>query len=191
MKRAFAALLLLALVPSFAQKDKSKDYQVGIFVSAAAVSDGTITNTLHGDGTTVAGDVYTNHVGVYAIKVDDGTWFVETTRQALDSKMRGWGMTPSHLTSEKPNPLDFLKNGDKVMFRLEKHKKIGGTETDMYIPFADNPKKEVAFVTRFEPNAPPQQPTKPTDNVKAMCESGRLSAALQKKYCEGSSEPKK
>jgi hypothetical protein len=70
------------------------------------------------------------------------------------------------------------------MFRLEKHKKIGGTETDMYIPFADKPDKEVKFVTRFVPNVIPQQPIKPTDNVKAMCDSGRLSPELHKQYCE-------
>ena len=191
MKLLVTTVLLSASVPSFAEKDKSKDYQVGTYVSAVAVGDGTITSTLHGDGTTVAGGVYSNNVRVYEIKVDDGTWFVETMRQSVDSRMRNWGMTPSHLTSEKPNPLDFLKNGDKVMFRLEKHKKIGGTETDMYIPYADKPDKEVQFVTRFVPSFAPAQPTKPTDNVKAMCESGRLSPELQKQYCETAKEAKK
>lgn len=178
-------------MPSFAQKDKSRDYQVGTYVSAVAVSDGTITSTLHGDGTTVAGDVHANHVGVYTIKVDEGTWYVETMRQSRDSQLRGLGMTPTHLTSEKANPLDSLKNGDKVMFRLEKHRKLNGTFTSMYIPFADNPNKEVEFATRFGPDVAPKQPTKPTDNVKAMCDSGRLSPELQKKYCEAANDSKK
>jgi hypothetical protein len=179
-----STILLSASLPSFAKKDKSNDYQLGTYVSVEAVADGTITSTLIGDGTTVAGDVSTNHVHVYTIKVADGMWYVETMTQALDSSTRSWGMTPTHFKSEKANPLDFLKNGDKVMFRLEKHKKIGGTETDMYIPFADKPDKEVKFVTRFVPNVIPQRPIKPTDNVKAMCDSGRLSPELHKQYCE-------
>lgn len=175
---------ILIGVPAFAKKDKSNDYQIGTFISSMAVSDGTITSTLHGDGTTVAGGVFANRVGVYMIRVPDGTWYVETMRQALDSKMRGLGSTPQHLKSEKANPLDSLNTGDKVLFRLETHKKmIGGPETDMYIPFATDPSKEVEFVTRFVPNMAHVEPSKQTDNVKAMCESGRLSAELQKLYC--------
>jgi hypothetical protein len=182
--KLFTTILLLTPLPSLAKKDKSNDYQVGTYVSVVAAGDGTITNTLHGDGTTVAGDVFANHVRVYTIKVPDGAWYVETMTQAIDSKMRSFGTTPTHFRSEKANPLDFLKNGDRVMFRLEKHKKIGGTETDMYVPFADNPDKEVTFATRFVPDVSPQQPTKSTDNVKAMCDSGRLSPELHKQYCE-------
>ncbi|HEY3824756.1 MAG TPA: PEGA domain-containing protein [Bryobacteraceae bacterium] len=191
MKRLFAAGLLLASMPSFAGKDKSNDYQVGTYVSAVAVDDGTITSTIRGDATTVAGGVFANHVVIYKIKVADGTWSVETMRQALDSSMRNLGTTPAHFKSEKPNPLDGLKSGDKVIFRLEKHKKlVGGVETDMYIPFADKPDKEVEFVTTFEPDvAPTQLPTKPSDNVKAMCDSGRLSPELHKRFCEAAKEP--
>jgi hypothetical protein len=180
------ALLVLVFLPAFAKKDKSNDYRMGTFVAAEAVSDGTLTNTVHGDGTTVAGDVYTNQVVVYQIKVTDGTWYVETMRQALDAEMRNLGTTPpQHLKSEKANPLDSLKAGNKVLFRLEKHHKLNGTETDMYIPFADNPSKEVKFATRFVPNvAGPKQSKKATDNVKAMCDSGRLSAELKKQYCK-------
>ena len=192
MKAVLTTVLVLAAAPCLPAIDKSKDYQVGTYVSATSVGDGTITSTVHGDGTTVAGDVYGNHVRVYAIRVSDGTWYVETMRQAEDSSARNWGMTPTHLKSEKPNPLDSLKNGDKVMFRLEKHKKlVGGPETDMYIPFADNPAKEVGFVTRFVPDVSPTQPTKPTDNVKAMCDSGRLSPELHKQYCEAATDTKK
>jgi hypothetical protein len=61
-----------------------------------------------------------------------------------------------------------------VMFRLEKHKKlIGGAETDMYIPFADSPRKEVEFVTTFEPNvAPTQVPTKGENILDSATRSG-------------------
>jgi hypothetical protein len=97
------ALMSLAMVSSTFAKDHSNDYQVGTFISAAAVADGTITSTLHGDGTTVAGNVYANQVGVYRIKVADGTWFVTTLAQTQDSMLRGMGMTPEHFKSEKAN----------------------------------------------------------------------------------------
>lgn len=189
MQRRFqliATILLLAPLSSLAKRDKSNDYQVGTYVSVGSVGDGTITSTLRGDGTTVAGDVYANRVRVYRVKVADGTWYLETMAQASDSGMRSLGMTPpAHLRSEKANPLDLLKSGDKVMFRLEKHKKIGGTETDVFIPFADNPNKEAKFVASFAPDLIPDQPAaRPTDNVKAMCDSGRLSPELRKQYCE-------
>jgi NAD+--asparagine ADP-ribosyltransferase len=55
-RAAGAALVLsilvgLALIGSAFAKDHSSDYQMGTFISSTAVSDGTITSTLHGDGT--------------------------------------------------------------------------------------------------------------------------------------------
>ncbi len=193
MKRFVTLVVTTAVMLAghcLAKKDRSNDYQIGTFVAFTAVDDGSITSTIRGDGTTVAGGVYANHVGVYRIDAADGTWYVETMRQSQDSMLRGLGMTPTHLKAEKANPLDGLKNGDKVMFRLEQHHKLNGTETDMYIPSADNPKKEVKFVTRFVPKVSVRQPqpNKPTDNVKAMCDSGRLSPELQKQYCTQSSK---
>ena len=176
-------LLSLALFGSAFAKDHSNDYQMGTFISATAVADGTITSTLHGDGTTVAGDVYANHVGVYRIKVADGTWFVTTLNQAQDSMLRGMGMTPAHFKSEKANPLDGLKNGDKVLFRLHERHYLNGKFTLMAIPYADNPNKEVEFSTRFESDIAPSQPEKPTDNVKAMCDAHKLSPELMKQLC--------
>ncbi|MDP9053200.1 MAG: hypothetical protein M3N93_02705 [Acidobacteriota bacterium] len=113
----------------------------------------------------------------------EGTWFVETKRQAVDSAMRNIGMTPTHFKSEKPNPLDLIKNGDRVLFRIEKHKKIGGTETDMFVPFADNPAKEASLVATFIPDHEASGIAKPTDNVKALCASDRLSAERKSQLC--------
>ena len=156
---------------------------MGTFISAAAVADGTITSTLHGDGTTVAGGVYANHIGVYKIRVSDGTWYVTTLSQTQDYMLRNMGMTPMHFKSEKSNPLDGLKDGDRVLFRLHERHYLNGKFTLMAIPYADNPNKEVEFSTRFEPDVAPSKPEKPTDNVKAMCESGKLSAELKVQYC--------
>jgi hypothetical protein len=184
--KQFIAIALLSLVlvgSAFAKKDKSNDYQMGTFLSASAIEDGTITSTLRGDGTTVAGGVYANHVGVYRIKVADGTWYVTTLTQTQDSMLRGMGMTPQHFKSEKANPLDELKNGDRVLFRLHERHYLNGKFTLMAIPYAGNPDKEVEFSTRFEPDVAPAKPEKPTDNVKAMCDSHKLSAELEKQYC--------
>jgi hypothetical protein len=174
---------LALVVESAIAKDHSADYKMGTFLSAEAVADGTITSTLHGDGTTVAGDVYANHVAIYRIKVADGTWYVTTLSQTQDYMLRNMGMTPMHIKSEKANPLDGLKDGDRVLFRLHERHYLNGKFTLMAIPYADNPNKEVEFSTRFEPEVASSRPEKPTDNVKAMCESGKLSAELQAQYC--------
>jgi hypothetical protein len=180
VKSTAAALLLTGL--AFA-KDHSSEYQMGTLVTAEVIADGTITSTLHGDGTTVAGGVYANHVGIYTVRVENGSWKLETMTQANDAMLRRMGMTPAHFKSEKSNPLDALKNGDKVLFRVERHKKLNGTETDAYIPYADNPNKEVTFVAIFVPDVVPQQAHKPSDNVKAMCDAHKLSPELQKQFC--------
>jgi hypothetical protein len=87
------------------------------------------------------------------------------------------------LGAEQP-PLDFLKSGDRVLFRVEIHRKIGGKEIDVYIPYADNPSKEVKFLGEFVPLVPQSVlPPKPTDNVKAMCDSHQLPPELEKTYC--------
>jgi hypothetical protein len=103
-------------------------------------------------------------------------------RQNQDSMLRGMGMTPMHLKAEKANPLDGLKNGDKVLFRIHERQYLNGKFTQMAIPYADNPKKEVEFSARFVPDVAPPQPITHS-NVQAMCDSGRLSPDLQAQYC--------
>jgi len=185
VKTLLCLCAILLLSPFVFSKSHNGDYQMGTFVRRSIAEDGTLTNTLRGDGTTVAGGVYANRVGLYTVKVPDGIWVLETYTQAADSTIRNMGATPIHFKSEKPNPLDALKDGDKVLFRVELHKKLFGSEIDVFIPFADKPDKEAKFVGRFTPNTPPAESDskKPTDNVKAMCSSGRLSPELQKQYC--------
>jgi hypothetical protein len=53
MKKLFAVIpLILAMVCPVFANDHSADYKMGTFISAASAPDGTITSTLHGDGTT-------------------------------------------------------------------------------------------------------------------------------------------
>ena len=70
------------------------------------------------------------------------------------------------------------------MFRIERHRKINGAEIDVFIPYADDPRKEAKFVGSFAPMKQPHDLAMPTDNVKAMCESGKLSPELQAQYCK-------
>lgn len=185
MKKLITLLALFVALAGVGLAEDHKDYQMGTYVRAHSVADGTITSTIHGDGTTVAGGVYENRVTLYTVKVADGMWRLETARQAGDSMMRGMGWTPAHIKSEKPNPLDFLKDGDRVLFRVERHKKIGGTETDVFIPYADQPNKECKFIGTFIPAVLPGStaPRKPTDNVRAMCEAHKLSPEQEKQFC--------
>ncbi|MGB8030336.1 MAG: hypothetical protein WCF30_11805 [Terracidiphilus sp.] len=170
--------------------DKSGTYQLGTYITSSAVADGTITDNFNcGDpsvtGTTVcSGGVVDNQVMIYRIRVAQGIWSLETYRQASDSAVRNtFGDQPPHLKREKQNPLDFLKNGDRVMFRVETHKKLLGVETDIFVPFADNPNRETKFVGTFYPYIVPEKPSPPSDNVRAVCDAHKLSPELEKQFC--------
>ena len=184
MKNIVVAIFALCSLLAFG-KDKSQDYQVGTLVLATTTTDGTLTNTLHGDGTTIAGGVYANRLKTYQIRVDTGTWTVVPLDEQQDSMIRGMGMTPEHIKKEKNNPLDMLKSGERVMFRVYEHHYLNGKFTQIAIPFADNPNKEFKFSAKFVPDVAPVSttPVKPTDNVAAMCNSGKLTADQQKQFC--------
>ena len=113
-------------------------------------------------------------VHMYAIRVDGGIWMVQSV-------------------NEKPTPLDNLNDGDKVMFRVHEGRDPVGKSLQIYIPYADNPKKESEFVAHWLPDIPPPAPDskppeskKSADNVAAMCASGRLSPEQKKKFCSTS-----
>jgi hypothetical protein len=159
MKVTTALLIALTIaIPAQAKKDNSASYQMGTFISSSAADDGTISNTLHGDGTTIAGNVYRNHITVYTIKVTDGHWNLNTYTQNKDSMLRGMGMTPVHFKSEKDNPLDVLKGGERVLFRVEKHQKLNGVEISIYIPYADNPPRN--FISLDTSTPTPRRPSR-------------------------------
>jgi hypothetical protein len=182
--------IILGLMLSLANgKDKSGAYQLGIYVTASAVEDGTTTNNIScGDatfGSTVcSGGVRVNRVTLYRIQTTEGYWSVETMRQAHDAQYRQlFNENDIHFHAEKENPLDLLKNGDKVLFRVERHKKLIGETDEIYIPFASNPNKEVKYIGTFFPARVAVQQQPPSDNVKAMCDAHKLSPELEKQLC--------
>ncbi len=183
MRRALALLVAaLALSILAFAKDYSSDYQIGTFIAATAPSPA------HSTAMVRPLRVMSTPITLASTKskVADGTWYVTTLAEAQDSRLRNLGMIPAHLKSEKVNPLDGLKDGDKVLFRLHERHYLNGKFTLMAIPYADNPNKEVDFTTRFVPDVSPQKPEKPTDNVKAMCDAHKPSPELEKQFCEPS-----
>jgi hypothetical protein len=187
---AFLLATSLSLVAPVTKADDHKSqYQVGTFLGNEIRADGTYTNNIYcgsGPGYTCTGSAGFNGFRVYYVKTEEGVWSFVTETEAGDVTVRKLGQTPMHFKSEKPNLLDSLKPGDKVAFRTEKDHRIGaGKSMHVFIPQADNPKKEEKFVGILSPKGQPTAPTKPTDNIKALCESGKLSGAA----CETPAEP--
>jgi hypothetical protein len=121
---------------------------------------------------------------LYRLKTTDGVWTLETYRQATDSMSRRvLHQEAIHFKAEQKNPLDFLKGGDRVLFRVEDHRKIGGVDHEIYIPFATDPNKEAKFIGEFQPDHVTPSSPFASDNVRAMCEAHKLSAELEKQFC--------
>jgi len=182
---AAAIALALTFAGSALAKDKH-EYQVGTFLGTQMLADGTYTNDIHcgsGEDYTCTGSAGFNGFRAYYIRMDDGTvWSFVSDRENSDAIVRQFGMTPTHIGKEKPNLLDSLNPGDKVAFRMEKDHRIGAGNTyHVFIPRADDPKKE----EKFEGYPPPtvSVASKPTDNIKTMCDAHSFSPDDEKKYC--------
>jgi hypothetical protein len=182
---ALAVSLLIFALPVSAQNPPK--YEIGSLLGNQVQPDGTYSSNIYcGDGTfyTCTGSAGFNTIRIYDVQTDDGTWHLVTDREAGDSTVRQLGQTPMHFKSEKPNLLDALKTGDKVVFRTEKDRRIGAKgQFHVFIPRADDPTKEEKFEGWFTPKNLPVAPPKPTDNIKAMCDAHRFSADDEKKYC--------
>lgn len=176
--------------PNSGGRDHTTKYEVGSLLGDRIRADGTYSSDVYcGEGTvyTCTGSAGFNAFRIYDVQTDEGTWHLVTEREAGDVTVRQFGMTPMHIKSEKPNLLDSLKPGDRVAFRTEKDHRIGAKGSfHVFIPRADDPKKEEKFEGWFTPKNPPVEQPKPTDNVKAMCESHRFSPEDEKKYCSPS-----
>lgn len=184
--RLHLVVMCLTCLPVNAQ-DRTPKYEIGSLLGNQVQPDGTYSSNVYcGEGTfyTCTGSAGFNTFRIYDVRTDDGTWHLVTSRQADDVTVRQLGMTPSHFKSEKPNLLDSLKPGDKVVFRTEKDHRIGAKgQFHVFIPRADDPKKEDKFEGWFTPKNPPVEPPKPTDNIKAMCDAHRFSPDDEKKFC--------
>jgi hypothetical protein len=101
-----------------------------------------------------------------------------------DTLTHNLGVLPARFRSEKTNLLDSLKHGEKFAFRIEPDRRIGATRNSfhVYIPRADDPRKEDKFDGELAPIAVASEP-KPNDNVKALCDAHQFTPEQEKQYC--------
>jgi hypothetical protein len=175
MKRAglvAAALLLIAQSVRVSSEDHTKVFLMGTYLGNEMQPDGADPNAAAMHRT-------------YYVRTDEGTWALVSYTDPADSLVHNIGLAQVHFRSEKPNLLDSLKHGDKFAFRAEPDRRIGATKTSfhVYVPRADDPKKEDKFDADFTPIPAPVAAPAPTDNVKAMCEAHRFSPEQEKQYC--------
>jgi hypothetical protein len=140
-------------------------------------------NEMQPDGTN--GTSSTLH-RTYYVRTDDGTWSLVFAAETGDilSHVR---LSSSRHKNDQPNLLDSLKHGDKFAFRAESDHAKGATKTSyhVYIPRADDPKKEDKFDAEFTPTPTPAAAPAPApnDNIKAMCDSHRFTAEQERQFC--------
>jgi hypothetical protein len=151
-------------------EDRAKVFLIGTYLGDEMQPDGT-----NGTGSTLH--------RTYYVRTDDGTWSLVTYADGGDMLAHTLAVMPVHFRSERPNLLDTLKHGEKFAFRAEPDRRIGATKNSfhVYIPRADDPKKEDKFDADFTPITVPAQA--PTDNVKAMCDAHRFTPDQEKQYC--------
>lgn len=188
--RLTLAIMILTACALFAKDKLPYTYELGTYITSTAVDDGTVTDSFNCGSrslgsTTCYGGMRFNQVSVYRIQVANGIWIVETDRQVGDESLRRLGVTPMHLTSEKQNPLDLLRNGDKVLFRVEDQRNglLGGRKNAVYIPFANNPNKEEKYIGNFSPTIAPVKLEPQSDIVRAMCDAHKLTLEQEKQLC--------
>jgi hypothetical protein len=175
---AIAALLLVSQSVRMLPQDRARSFLIGTYLGNEMQPDGDSQNAAAMHRT-------------YYIRTDDGTWSLVTWTDAGDALAHNIGLTVIHLKQARPNLLDTLKHGDRFAFRVESDRRIGATKTSfhVYVPRADDPKKEDKFDAEFTPiPTPVAAAPAPTDNVKAMCDAHRFTPEQQKQYCETAQE---
>ena len=164
---AFVAFLLISQSDSVCPEDRARTYLVGTYLGNEMQPDGA-GSTLH---------------RTYYIRTDDGTWSLVTWADGGDILAHTMNMVPAYFKSDRPNLLDGLKHGEKFAFRAESDHRLGATKNSfhVYIPRADDPRKEDKFDADFTPMTVPAATS--TDNVKAMCDAHRFTPEQEKQYC--------
>jgi hypothetical protein len=171
---AIAALLLVSQSARVLPQDHAKSFLIGTYLGNEMQPDGDSENAAAMHRT-------------YYIRTDDGTWSLVTWTDAGDALAHNMGLTNIHFKQERPNLLDSLKHGDRFAFRAEPDRRAGATRNSfhVYIPRADDPKKEDKFDAELTPIPTPDATaaSMQTDNVKAMCDAHRFTPEQEKQYC--------
>jgi len=169
---ALAAFLFISQPTRTPSEDRGKTFLIGTYLGYE-MQDG----DTNGTGATMH--------RTYYVRTDDGTWSLVSFAGAAAMMEHTNGWAPGHSKTEKSNLLDSLKHGEKFAFRVEPDHRIGATKNSyhVFIPQAEDPKKEDKFDAELTPipNQDAAQP--PTDNVKAMCDAHRFTPEQEKQYC--------
>lgn len=170
---AIAALLLVSQAARVLPEDHTKVFLIGTYLGNEMQPDGAEQNAAAMHRT-------------YYVRTEEGTWSLVSFSGVDDMLSHTLSWAPIHQKSERASSLDNLKRGDRFAFRIEADHRIGATRTSfhVYIPRADDPKKEDKFDAEFTPVPTPAAAAPvQTDNVKAMCEAHRFSPDQEKQYC--------
>ena len=170
---ALAALLLMAQPLRTVAADHDRDFLIGTYLGEEMHPDGT-----NGTGTTMH--------RTYYIRTNTGTWTLVSAVDLADSLAQRVGIATVPFKKEHAILFDNLKHGERFAFRAEPDRRIGASSTSyhVFIPRADDPKKEDKFDAEFAPIAPPLPQAAANDNIRAMCDNHRFSPDQEKQYCE-------
>ena len=170
---AFAAFLLVSQPFHAPAEDRAKTFVIGTYLGNEMQPDDSNNNSspLH---------------RTYYVRTEDGTWSMVVFADITDTLTHSFGgVIPAHFRSgDRTNLLDSLKHGEKFAFRIEPDRRIGASKNSfhVYIPRADDPKKEDKFDGELTPVAVASDP-KPNDNVKALCDAHQFTPDQEKQYC--------
>ena len=167
---ALAALLLVSQSIRVSPEDRTKAFLIGTYLGDELRPDGASpsTSALH---------------RTYYVRTNDGTWGLVNDPDPSVVVPHSLAWTSLHLKGERPNVFDSLKRWDKLTFRTEPDRRIGGLKNSflVYIPRADDPSKEDRFDAEFMPRPSPTPES--ADNVKAMCGAHRFTPEQERQYC--------
>jgi hypothetical protein len=169
---ALAAFLLVSQPICTLSEDHAKIYVVGTYLGYEMQPDSTdgASSSLH---------------RTYYLRTEDGTWSLVSFGGAGEVLEHTIGWSPVHQKNDRQNLLDSMKHGERLAFRIEADRRMGAVKPTfhVYIPQADDPKKEDKFDAELTPIPAHEAAPAPTDNVKAMCDAHRFTPDQEKQYC--------
>jgi len=166
MKLVCVVVLLIAAVAS--AKDHSNDYRMGTLSRLTVKSGWLDTTVCSGDVGNIrcSGGIQDVYSDVYLLTMNDGKTVV------------------IHHTVMRPDTVKGLADGSKILYRMEHKRGLVGVDY-VLIPSADNPKKEGwYYLDSHWKNINKTTPVPTDGNLKAMCESDKLSPELKAQYCK-------
>jgi len=91
----------------------------------------------------------------YYVRTEEGTWSLVSSSDVVDAVVaRTMALAPGHARTDRSNLLDSLRRWEKFTFRAEPDRRAGVAKNAflVYIPRADDPRKEDRFEADFTPS---------------------------------------